>query len=275
MVVLRAIGRFFARIGRWIRDTAWVQPLLIVGGIFAIIFSIPYLTKWVKSWFSEEDAVEKYYESHKLSISKIEKGESKVNNMFEYLEAINEGTATDAQIKEFGSKFFLAFYAEDCTGCTTNYNGFEYMQKHATTKDSSSTLYLEDGHEFKIHTIDVNEVNDDIETEKGNIFEEYVYDKYAHVFERVSEKIQDNDYAYLVNQGGKSSSYYSSAVSLADTVATPTIFLVDATDPNYFGIQEVIFEINSHEGDSTAYGKALTLVDAWNHKGIFSTDYHK
>ena len=40
MVVLRAIGNFFARIGRWIRDTAWVQPLLIVGGIFAIIFSM-------------------------------------------------------------------------------------------------------------------------------------------------------------------------------------------------------------------------------------------
>ena len=56
MKVLRAIGRFFARIGRWIRDTAWIQPLLIVGGIFGIIFSIPYITNWVKSWFAEGNA---------------------------------------------------------------------------------------------------------------------------------------------------------------------------------------------------------------------------
>ena len=39
MAILRAIGRFFAKIGRWIRDTAWVQPLLIVGAIFGLIFS--------------------------------------------------------------------------------------------------------------------------------------------------------------------------------------------------------------------------------------------
>ena len=40
MVVLRAIGGFFARIGRWIKETAWIQPLLIVGAIFAVIFAI-------------------------------------------------------------------------------------------------------------------------------------------------------------------------------------------------------------------------------------------
>ena len=43
MKVLRAIGGFFAKIGRWIANTAWIQPLLIVGGIFGIIFSIPYI----------------------------------------------------------------------------------------------------------------------------------------------------------------------------------------------------------------------------------------
>ena len=39
MKILKAIGAFFARIWRWIKETAWVQPLLIVGAIFAIIFA--------------------------------------------------------------------------------------------------------------------------------------------------------------------------------------------------------------------------------------------
>ena len=68
MVVLRAIGRFFARIGRWIRDTAWVQPLLIVGGIFAIIFSVPYITSWVKTWGTTTSESEKFYQNTKLSL---------------------------------------------------------------------------------------------------------------------------------------------------------------------------------------------------------------
>ena len=57
MVVLRAIGGFFARIGRWIKETAWIQPLLIVGAIFAVIFSIPHIIKGVSSWFDESDSV--------------------------------------------------------------------------------------------------------------------------------------------------------------------------------------------------------------------------
>ena len=52
MKILRAIGHFFAKIGRWIANTAWVQPLLIVGGIFAIIFSIPYIKRGFENLFA-------------------------------------------------------------------------------------------------------------------------------------------------------------------------------------------------------------------------------
>ncbi len=50
MIILKAIGAFFVKIWRWIKDTAWVQPLLIVGAIFAVIFSIPYITDWANSF---------------------------------------------------------------------------------------------------------------------------------------------------------------------------------------------------------------------------------
>ena len=76
MVVLRAIGSFFVKIGRWIKETAWIQPLLIVGGIFAIIFSIPYISNWVSSWFDDSNAATNFYEKYKVSLDGAEKGES-------------------------------------------------------------------------------------------------------------------------------------------------------------------------------------------------------
>lgn len=47
---LKVIGTPFIKLWTWIKETAWVQPLLIVGIIFAIIFSIPSITSWVQSW---------------------------------------------------------------------------------------------------------------------------------------------------------------------------------------------------------------------------------
>ena len=68
MKVLSAIGAFFARIGRWIKETAWIQPLLIVGAIFAVIFAIPHIIDGVKGWFDESDAANKYFAKYQLSL---------------------------------------------------------------------------------------------------------------------------------------------------------------------------------------------------------------
>lgn len=45
--VLHAIGSFFSKIFNWIKNTAWIQPLLIVGIIFGIIMSIKPISKWI------------------------------------------------------------------------------------------------------------------------------------------------------------------------------------------------------------------------------------
>ena len=72
MKILKAIGGFFVKIWRWIKETAWVQPLLIVGAIFAIIFSIPYFTEWINSIGIGS---ENYYSAHKVSLE----GELEIN----------------------------------------------------------------------------------------------------------------------------------------------------------------------------------------------------
>ena len=45
--VLNAIGGFFKKIGRWIKETAWIQPVLIVGAIFGLIMSIKPISNWI------------------------------------------------------------------------------------------------------------------------------------------------------------------------------------------------------------------------------------
>jgi hypothetical protein len=62
----KAIGNFFKRIWQWIKNTAWVQPLLIVVIIFLIIFSFssnsPLMT-WIKDLSNPDDTGE-FYKDH-------------------------------------------------------------------------------------------------------------------------------------------------------------------------------------------------------------------
>jgi len=94
MVVLRAISGFFVKIGRWIKETAWIQPLLIVGGIFAIIFSIPYISNWVSSWFTDSNAASGFYKDYKVSLEGADKGTSDADDLFKYM-ASDEKSASD------------------------------------------------------------------------------------------------------------------------------------------------------------------------------------
>lgn len=279
MVVLRAIGNFFARIGRWIRDTAWVQPLLIVGGIFAIIFSIPYITKWVKSWGNDgTTATEKFYNNTKLSLKGCDKKESDVDKMFQYLIALedNDTVGIEAGKKKFGEKFFLCFVQEGCSGCENNYDGLSYLKSNFTTKDDKADLFL-DGGDFKYHSIYTDQTVDGLTYD--NIFDHFIIENYQQVFESLCSTFADEqNYPYLVNQGGTSSSYYTNVTKLADTLESPTIFLIDTTNSNSittsnYGVTEILFTASGKDGKSDSLYKAMTFADCWNHADIFSPEY--
>ena len=54
--VLTAIGHFFRNIWRYIMTNAWIQPILIVALIFAIIFGltgVPKLFDKIEGWFDD------------------------------------------------------------------------------------------------------------------------------------------------------------------------------------------------------------------------------
>ncbi|MDD3938419.1 MAG: hypothetical protein PHU55_01520, partial [Bacilli bacterium] len=108
MNILKAIGAFFVRIGRWIKDTAWVQPLLIVGAIFAVIFSIPSITSWIEGLAEDARSSEKYYQKFQRSLAGGETSEAD-----KLIADIQDGDAKSS----IGEKFFLVFVSEDCSAC--------------------------------------------------------------------------------------------------------------------------------------------------------------
>lgn len=281
MFILRAIGRFFVRIGRWIKETAWVQPLLIVGGIFAIIFSIPYLTKWVKSWFNDDSAAQKYYTSKKISLKNAEDHKSDVDVLFDYLTTYNEsGKVDEAGKKKFGDKFFLTLVQENCANCDDRYGAFKTLEEN-WGKGSFEELK---GETFKFHTIYVDTKNSD----GDNLFEDvYERDNVSNMFEDCISYMSGEyaDHPYKDN-GDDSASYVSNLTNLTDreNISTPTTFLIDLTDkaPDWtssFGVREVLFSFNGANGINDDIDKARTLRNAWTNveskENPFSTLYSK
>ena len=271
MAVLRAIGRFFARIGRWIKETAWIQPLLIVGGIFAIIFSIPYLTKWVKSWFEDETASQKYYSSKKISLKNAGDHTSDVDVLFDYMTAFSEldeeGQKTGKA--KFGEKFFVTLVQENCAGCEERYDAFQTLEKE-WNKGSYAGL----DQSFKLHTIFVDTKNDD----GDNLFEKvYERPEVTRFFEDTVSYMSGDYENHPYRENTDAESYDTNLKNLMDReeISTPVTFLFDFTDENPadwtsdYGVREVLFSFSGTNG-SDKYAKARTLRDSWTN--VWGTD---
>ena len=284
MVVLRAIGRFFAKIGRWIRDTAWVQPLLIVGGIFAIIFSIPAITKWVQGWFTSGDAAVSFYKNNGYMSLTNGDADGKNSDAYKLLSFIFSSEKSEADYNKYGEKFFVTFVQEDCSQCETIYKGWETAKKSwgntagfKEVQDKQGNVISTAG-EFKLYSIFIDETNDDDE----NIFWKLMDDEFATPFAELSSlenPYRSNNtsisYEGIANSG-------STDISGSATFTSPTTLLFDKefalkanADTGYyqindnFKIQEIIFDIADKGGTGTNIGLARTIWDCWNHIGQF------
>lgn len=273
MIVLRAIGRFFARIGRWIRDTAWVQPLLIVGGIFAIIFSIPYITKWVQSWFESGNQAESFFSEYKLSLEGCENGTSEADGLFKYMVGDESVNQEEAKAK-YGDKFFIMLTKSDCEGCEDAYKGLKCLRDNWNKNEFST------GDTFRMYSLFVDTLDSD---EEKNLFQEYFYNNYDVHFEELASAMTLAP--YYSNKGGSTTSYATNIDSLADpeSMSVPTLFYVDtaynetASQKNRLQVTEVLFTVDAKDTQGSAdFGRARTLFDCWRHeKGtIFASDYN-
>ena len=286
MKVLRAIGGFFAKIGRWIRDTAWVQPLLIVGGIFAIIFSIPAITKWVQGWFTSGDAATSFYKkSDYMSLNNGKKDEVKDSDGYQFLSFLlsKDSEKTEAQYNKYGTKFFVTFVEEGNSTCESVYKGWEAAKKNWGKTAGFKEVKSKDGtvlpfDEFKLYTIFIDEKDENDE----NIFWKLMDDEFASEFAELSSlenpyKANNSSISYegIANSG-------STDISGSATFSCPTTFLFDkefvskATIDNGYSqfsadykISEIMFDIADKGSTGTNIGMARTIWDCWNHIGQF------
>ncbi len=291
MIIIKSIGAFFARIWRWIKETAWVQPLLIVGAVFAVIFSIPSLTSWINSMASSGDG--SFYSDARRA--KTLEGETRwaaedsddpyfsvADSMTDLLAAAINETDNEAAVaavkEEFGTKFFLLYVGENCEACLNDEGGFE------TLYDNWKTNFIPtDGRDLNIYTIDSDEIsNNDEDYEKtpyDTAFKRYLDNWADDFFEPLGSYLYETT-PYRVNASIEDSEYtwFSNAEVQGDSIfSTPVTILFDFSDEAIAEerVAEAVFTSLTGDGN---YEKADFLLKMWNHldsdiQNIFSNDY--
>lgn len=272
MVILAAIGRFFKKIWDWIKQTAWIQPLLIVGIIFGVIFSIPSIVKAVQAEKAASNEYQAFYHKFQISLELDDasvKDSSPADKFTNSLERVMNGAEEATQdfkkaFPDLGEKFFVAYVSESCEKCKEAKDGFKLFQE-SLNKDPAF-MSKDKNDEFKMVTIFADEetsYTDDKET----AFVKYL-DRHQSFFEDVGSNAYQTD--YYIN--GKLSDSDLEYLETADTVnfLTPTIFLVEIGShvTNFVGVSEVMFGVTGEDQNI----KAKTLLDCWNHTGDFSVN---
>ena len=281
MVVLRAIGGFFARIGRWIKETAWIQPLLIVGAIFAVIFAIPHIIDGVKGWFNESDNANKFFSKYQLSLknaNNIEDGKytgsSDVDKFFTFLE---DGD-TETIKSKYGERFFVAFIKDD-SSCQDLYGGLKMFKDKWSKGDKEFVGEKKDLLEgkfnlFTIYTDATTEVNN----EDVNLFDQVWTNHYSLFETMASGGYLDTTY-YALNKNYSASNYESNFTSDeldSCPMSTPLLMYFDfndqagkngikVEDQKIKGLSDVIFTLDG----SSDLERARTLKKCWSHTDLF------
>ena len=258
MVILSAIGAFFSRIWKWIKETAWVQPLLIVGVIFGIIFSIRPIVDGITKLQNDLKSAETYY--HNFQKSLVNGGESDADKLTSDVLSVMEDSSKRVEVAgKYGSKFFIAYVSETCSSCKEVRGGFETLSESFNSYIESSKRA--DG--FKMYTIFTDEVTKDTTT-KETAFVQYM-DRNSFFFEESAAVGYSTDY-YLNNGISNTDLEYVESCD-PENFLTPTILLVDLTEAAQNpGVTELMFGV-SGENDAK---KAELLADCWQHEGDFS-----
>ena len=280
MKVLSAIGRFFARIGRWIKETAWIQPLLIVGAIFAVIFAIPHIINGVKGWFNDSDSTNAFYAQYRLSLSGADNiktgedvGSSEVDKFFTYLA---DSSKEEDLIKMVGKeRFFIAFIEKDSSAAEDLCKGLKTFRDKWNNAEFASDL--KDKGSFKLLTIYTDTKN----KEDENLFD-MVWRNHIGLFEDLADGLNLPNTYYAKNNNYLAEKYESTFLGSDEKteecpMSTPLLMYFDFSkdgegkpnNPNQNqtikGLSDVIFSV---DGDNDLE-KARTLKDCWCHADQF------
>ncbi len=296
MNFLKGMNASLTKLWRWIKETAWVQPLLIVGAIFAVIFSIPKATSWVQSFgvgtstayymaqrktlegeTKEIKDVEDGSEADKLTYALLKwsnfAGVKEFETYAEWEAAFNASSDKSIIDKAGGKKFYLVYVAKDSSASDEVQEGFETLEDNWGNPSSPNRYTSEDYLPFAFSTIytDEDSTND----------EDFPIEADKIAFNRYLAKFDDLDFfanagarfdlcPYKKNAGLTSSSNYDNFIDAgtkfdSSSFVKPTVILVDFTEKAFdlgrLGLSEILFGVS---GDQP-YDKATLLMKMWNH----------
>lgn len=247
MKFLKALATPFVALWRWIKETAWVQPLLIVGVIFAVIFSIPSITTAIQNAVNSTDENE-YFDNVKFSLYGAHNGTSDVDTfMTDYEKARNYKINGEDEEEynyfknTYGEKFFFVLTSSKCSNCEDIADGYEYLQDNWSNE---SYYGSEQGKStFRIHSIICDETfDDDDETDyyKDKTALNFVLDDHTQIFEdMINFGTKNNYYLNLFNSTDSTDTSAASTLksnieswqsTTGDNASVPLIMLFDLTN---------------------------------------------
>jgi hypothetical protein len=259
---MKPIGLFFGKIfgglWNWIKETAWVQPLLIVGSIFAIIFSIPAITEWVNGIAEGINSPESYYRNFQKKLEGEEDSDAQklIDSMMD-----NDD--------EFGEKFMVVFVQVSCQFCKDAQPALKELVENTSRyygtqeSDSISEVTKDQFGTFKFYTIFIDETYDFPGDTTTTPFERFLQRNSAFL-EKTAEVARNSPYKVNNQLSDAQIDILESAESNA--ISTPTVIMYDLSDNSpEEGISELLISVPG----GNLFEKAVTLSDAWMHRNLF------
>ena len=262
----------FIKLWNWIKETAWIQPLLIVSIVFGIIFSISPIVKACSAENTDEHY--KFYADREQSLEKVFTdfdncdAANLLTNIYNASETF-ENKGYDAQetkdaIKKLpAEKFFLMFYSKDCEACKNSSEAFEYLVENwgkgyfKTNKEDSSA----EQQKFNMYTINTLEEVKNADDKDEVAFPELL-ENIHEFFESAGAAVRNSP--YYINGKIDSTNLTNFSDANQDAFPVPTLLLIDFTNAKARGFQQLTFTIPGKNGGTGAADKAMTLMDCWN-----------
>ena len=283
MKVLKILATPFIAIWRWIKETAWVQPLLIVGLIFGIIFSIPSITSWVKSWDFGSDTYTWLY-NQQLSLEGIV-GDGNKGAAYDFLLNFNKANSKWSDNSKDEAKELMKDYVGN-----SNKMLLYFVQENDTCADinEASNYLVNDAWDSKVKKIDENAPDFRYKTiftdQKIDVDDnDHTYDEHTP-FELLMVDMQFYKFITTVRSAATTSNYYKNLESSSDKTTiennikkigesteyssvVPYFVTIDLTESNKSStiVTNVFFKFDG----SSKYEKADFLAQAWTNTEDF------
>lgn len=258
----------FIKLWNWIKETAWIQPLLIVGIVFGIIFSISPIVKACSTEDTEKEYT--FYADREQSLENVFtdvdncEAVNLLTNIYNAQSLVEEKTYNSTEAQEAieklpAEKFFLMFYSKDCEACKNSSDAFEYLVENWGEGYFKSKTDTQEN--FEMYTINtLQEVKN--KEDKDEVAFPELLENVPEFFENAGAEIRQSP--YYINGKIDNTNLTNFSDANQDAFPVPTLLLIDFTSAEARGYQQLTFTIPGKNGDTGAASKAMTLMDCWN-----------